>query len=131
MHETKVRVQMDNRTENFTAAFDAAVVCIQPHVMGAIPDCLPMTTAQDATAACTEAVSTIECVSTALPLFPPKQHIVSNETSNVPVNVEITLVQPAPMVLLFQRATSTHRLVSSCTCANRAGYGFADTQGTA
>ena len=44
---------------NLTAAYEAAVACIAPHVTSTVPECLPMTTAEEATAECTEALSTM------------------------------------------------------------------------
>lgn len=47
---------------NLTAAYEEAVSCIAPHITRAPPACLPMTSAEDATAECMESLSTIEYV---------------------------------------------------------------------
>lgn len=53
-------MQMDGSEANLTTAYEAAVECVAPHVTGAVPACLPMTTAESATDTCMEAVSTIK-----------------------------------------------------------------------
>ena len=56
-------VQLDGPESeaNLTAAYEAAVACIAPHVTSMVPECLPMTTAEEATAECTDALSTMTC----------------------------------------------------------------------